>query len=170
MKDWASECGRMAQVYENSAFTIAACAASSPGDKLTSFASLNDRNPYTFEKDGIQYVASLDNMIEYGDISMPIEPNSVIATRAWCFQERLLAPRVLYLGSRQAYWECHTCQFYEFFCVPFPLTGKESKTAPIGAIHTVSKSIFGLCEPFSTDCWLDLVESYSRYNLTSNMD
>ena len=169
-EDWAKECGRMAQVYEHSAFTIAACAASSPQDTLTPSPSVSDTSTCTFEKGGIQFVASLDNMIEYGDISMPRERNSVIATRGWCFQERLLAPRVFYLGSRQPYWECHMCQFYEFLRVPFPLTGDKPATSTIGVTHTISKSIFGIYETFKPESWLDMVESYSRCNLTSNMD
>lgn len=166
--DWARECGRMAQVYEDSAFTIAACAASSPADPLIHSKPSIDRSPCAFEKEGIRFVASLDNMIEYGDISMPREQNSTISTRGWCFQERLLAPRVLYLGSRQSYWECHACQFYEFLRVPLPLTGPRPRIPSVK--HTISKAIFARNEKFDRKIWLDMVESYSRCNLTNNMD
>jgi hypothetical protein len=169
-EDWANECGCMAQVYQDSAVTIAACAASSPEDTLTSLTNQNDCNSCGFDKDGVRFIASLDRMIEYGDISMPREINSVIAARGWCFQERLLSPRVLYLGSRQPYWECHTCQFYEFSRVPFPLTRERPSISQIGVTHVISKSIFGLQDPFQMGSWLDMVESYSRCNLTNNMD
>ena len=69
--DWATECGLMARVYQCSAFTIAACAAPSPDDALSKPQSLTDHSLCHFEKDGIRYVASLDSMIEYGDIRMP---------------------------------------------------------------------------------------------------
>ena len=167
-EDWARECGRMAQVYEDSAFTIAACAASSPADSLMPSGNSIDRSPCIFEKEGITFVASLDNMIENGDMSMPREQNSVISTRGWCFQERLLAPRVLYLGSRQSYWECYTCQFYEFVRVPLPLTRKSSSVFRVR--HKIFRSVFARNEEFDTKIWSDMVESYSRCELTNPMD
>jgi hypothetical protein len=170
LEDWAKECGRMAGVYKDSAFTIAACAASNPNNSLKTPTDQIDRSPCAFDKNGIRFVASLDRIIEYGDVSMPTERNSVIATRGWCFQERLLSPRIFYMGSRQLYWECHTCQFFEFSRVPFALTGKKPYLTQADVTHVISKSIFGLQEPFQISSWPDLVDSYSRCNLTSTMD
>lgn len=40
--------------------------------------------------------------------------------RAWVYQERLLAPRVLHLGSRQAFWECSETEACEVFPAGLP--------------------------------------------------
>lgn len=168
VEDWARECAHMAQFYELSGFTIAACAASSPRSSLTPSIGANNSS-CSFEKEGIRFVASLDNMIDHEGPHMARERNSVIATRAWCLQERLLAPRVLYLGSKQPYWECHTCRFYEFLRTPLLPTEERPIVSKVGA-HTISKSILGTNEPFKTKSWLDMVETYSRCILTNNMD
>ncbi|KAF6825561.1 heterokaryon incompatibility protein [Colletotrichum plurivorum] len=89
--------------------------------------------------------------------------------RGWVLQERLLAPRVLYFGSRQAYWECrqgHRCEM-----------APEMTNEWIDYPSTLWKTLVGGERPCSevlpsrlSDEWANIVESYTKCNLTFPSD
>ncbi|KAI8656318.1 HET domain-containing protein [Fusarium sp. Ph1] len=98
-KDWKRECGNMASIYRNSYVTIAAAWA-------------NSANSGCF--------ITPDPGVTIGPVMMrdmyhsPFKPtpedltNFPIFTRAWTFQERLLARRVIYFGRQEIVWDCIT--------------------------------------------------------------
>lgn len=46
--------------------------------------------------------------------SLPVAlGNCVLSERAWCLQERFLAPRLLHFGSAQVLWECRAAMAAE---------------------------------------------------------
>ncbi|KAK1979049.1 hypothetical protein LZ30DRAFT_772400 [Colletotrichum cereale] len=104
------ESARMAVIYSNSYLTLAAVKSSDNGGGL-----LYARRPSTYLKlpcngfdAGDKYilvsVLPLDKelIIEF-HIEMKSEP---LTKRAWGFQERVIARRILHFGSEQLYWEC----------------------------------------------------------------
>ena len=85
--------------------------------------------------------------------------NSILETRAWCFQERLLPPAVLHFGKAQLYWECLGAEasesLHEF--------GAVSQAAhPLEELNTLSSHNPGSWHT----TWLSLVEQYSQRLIT----
>ncbi|KXH48486.1 HET domain-containing protein [Colletotrichum simmondsii] len=110
LKDWERESGQMAAVYSNSYLTLAATKSSdinggllSPRKKRTYFKlpRASSSNEDTF------ILASAlplhKEIIHEYHLQMREEP---LTRRAWGFQERVLARRILHFGSEQMYWEC----------------------------------------------------------------
>jgi hypothetical protein len=66
-----------------------------------------------------------------------------LTRRAWVVQERLLAPRVLHLGSRQVYWECSEYEACETFIdgLPRPLRKNYKRYAQIGRSSQLVSSL-----------------------------
>ncbi|GKT49696.1 uncharacterized protein ColSpa_09877 [Colletotrichum spaethianum] len=110
LKDWERESAQMAAVYSNSYLTLAAAKSSN-----TSGGLLSARKPRSYFKiprsgsdAGSKYllasVVPLDKeIIPDNHTTMENEP---LTKRAWGFQERVLARRVLHFGSEQLGWEC----------------------------------------------------------------
>jgi hypothetical protein len=77
-----------------------------------------------------------------------------LASRAWTFQERLLAPRTIYFGDRGLFWECRTTIASEYLPDGFPgLLGWQM-----------------VCPEGTPWIWMDIVEHYSRASLTYGAD
>lgn len=98
--DWATESGRMGEVFSNAYCTIAASSASS---SLTGF--LGPRRP----RDVIQ-LSTPDGVPLYlaeavDDFRADVE-HSILSSRGWVLQERALSRRTIYFTSTQVYWEC----------------------------------------------------------------
>ncbi|KAH7176817.1 heterokaryon incompatibility protein-domain-containing protein [Dactylonectria macrodidyma] len=106
--DWAAESMLMASVYAHATLNIAA--ASSP-DSNTPF--LRPRTftpdvhlPFTSTQTGKKGTVALrplyqnsDNVV--GHLGQPLQ------SRAWCFQERILATRTVFFDDDLFLWECH---------------------------------------------------------------
>ncbi|VUC26302.1 unnamed protein product [Clonostachys rosea] len=105
--DWTKESQKMGVYYSNSVCNLAASKASNDGGGL--FA---DRDPFaakscivqeTWRNTSPQFTFNVhDNMDQFGENVYGCE----LGNRGWVFQETLLAPRVLYFGSDQIYWDC----------------------------------------------------------------
>ncbi|KAK4161800.1 heterokaryon incompatibility protein-domain-containing protein [Cladorrhinum sp. PSN259] len=103
--DWVRESALMAPVYENSACTIAAAAASNSHQGCFSSRNLLRVTPCLIAgslDDGI--VAFHDREFYGGDDSSPL------SKRAWVLQEQTLSPRTLDFGSETGMcWACLSC-------------------------------------------------------------
>ena len=102
-KDWAREAARMALVYK-SAYLVIAATSSNNGDdgclrRRIPSHDLSDPVNGSFH---VQPQKTHLPIIEWqaGDRAMPL------LDRAWCFQERLLACRVLHYTIQEMIWEC----------------------------------------------------------------
>lgn len=103
--DFSTEAQRMRDVYGGSIVTIVAASS-----KDTTESFLVRRNPLEWldcnfspavDPQAAGYWASPDFFCEGG------EPGEFhIDTRAWCLQERLMAPRCIYFGKKGIHWEC----------------------------------------------------------------
>ncbi|OBR04758.1 Heterokaryon incompatibility protein [Colletotrichum higginsianum IMI 349063] len=106
--EWERESARMAAVYSNAYLTLAATKAADVNGGL-----LSSRTPRSYFKiprrdgDGTYILASVlpldKEVIHDYHTRMRDEP---LTKRAWGFQERVLARRVLHFASGQMYWEC----------------------------------------------------------------
>jgi hypothetical protein len=105
--------------------------------------------------------------------------------RAWIYQERILARRVLHFGRHEMFWECRTDNYCETFPDGLPFMVRESSTLvskqvyerfkratsvsniEIGRLrHVRNKGLQAKIEVF----WEILVTDYSRCKLTKAQD
>ncbi|KAN0117032.1 Heterokaryon incompatibility protein (HET) domain containing protein [Hyaloscypha variabilis] len=113
--DWTKEASRMEFVYLNSALNIAASAAPD-GD----FGCFSTRIPDQLY--GCKVLArDTRDVFDTAVWDITIEDmtslfhNEVLKTRAWAFQESLLAPKTISFTSRQLVWECISTRACETF-------------------------------------------------------
>ncbi|KAK4191060.1 heterokaryon incompatibility protein-domain-containing protein [Podospora australis] len=122
--DWELEASRMANIYRNSWLTVYATASSSPSSGI-----FRTRQAVWIQADDPEDAETLDILFPeaaklrhdlrlslrfanvHPDFSPYAEPDKQksslpLLARAWAYQERLLAPRVLHFGPQEVFWEC----------------------------------------------------------------
>ena len=107
--DWRSEAGNMHNVYKNSVLTVSA------------LSSLNDSSGLFFERNAEQIAPTVvrlqatntDQLVPFRHDGENCRTYSILwhkeaetVKRGWCYQERVLSPRVVHFGRSQIYWEC----------------------------------------------------------------
>ncbi|KAK1952002.1 HET-domain-containing protein, partial [Colletotrichum sublineola] len=98
--DWAAEAGRMAQLYTGATLVLSALEA--PSSDVGFLHLETERVPRAEVNEEYAVQKLFTRVYEYLD-ECPLNK------RAWCMQERLLAPRVLHFGRQQMFWECDSC-------------------------------------------------------------
>jgi hypothetical protein len=125
-QDWEGESGKMADVYHNSFITIAATSADSP--KTGCFSA----SPTSRLELGSVYAQLIHHFpnspIDDGSSRFPL------LTRAWAYQERMLAPRVIHLGREELVWECFSIHHCECGAGQRHLKGEVSKSRFFDAV------------------------------------
>ncbi|EAQ90448.1 hypothetical protein CHGG_02383 [Chaetomium globosum CBS 148.51] len=121
--DWELEASRMASVYRNSWLTVYATASSSPSSGIfrrrqAVWIAADDPEDDTLDTlfpEAAQLRRDLRLSLRFApahpDFSRYANPAKQQAqlpllARAWAYQERLLAPRVLHFGPHEVFWEC----------------------------------------------------------------
>lgn len=111
-KDWGSEAGMMNQVYRHAFLTLAAAASPDAYGGL-----LATRNPDLVGPCRVtirlEDEAAVECIMVHSDLWETEIRRAPLNQRAWVVQERLLAPRTLYFGKNQLFWECrelHACE------------------------------------------------------------
>jgi hypothetical protein len=99
--DWLAESGKMLDYYRNAHVTIG-----NLDGETSSSGFLFPRKDTSLEIPGNQDIAFRVNPPRRSD---SIYFDSVLVTRAWCLQERLISTRLLLFGKDQMFWECRTC-------------------------------------------------------------
>ncbi|PQE26795.1 heterokaryon incompatibility protein [Rutstroemia sp. NJR-2017a BVV2] len=99
--DWLAESGKMLDYYRNAYVTIG-----NLDGEASSSGFLFPRKDTLLEIPGNQDIAFRLNPPRRSD---SIYFDSVLVTRAWCLQERLISTRLLLFGRDQIFWECRTC-------------------------------------------------------------
>ncbi|KAF4437477.1 tol, partial [Fusarium albosuccineum] len=107
-EDWAIQAGRMASVYGNAWLSICATAASDVHDGLFSVEEERDRKAWLpiWVRRAWGGPFSGDYCVSDFRSWWTRLANTPLNRRAWAFQERALAPRVLHLGLEQVAFEC----------------------------------------------------------------
>ncbi|KAM0816062.1 putative heterokaryon incompatibility protein [Seiridium cardinale] len=110
--DWEAESCRMHHIYGNAYLVIAATENSSPGDGI--FASRPPVGNFEFNHLGKSYQLSVMEHVDHSPWrqykrtvdTQPIPRQPSLHTRAWTYQERLLATRIIHYTANELVWEC----------------------------------------------------------------
>jgi hypothetical protein len=121
--DWELEASRMASIYRNSWLTVYATASSSPSSgiyrsKQAVWITADDPEDETLDilfpqaaklrqdlRLSLRFTPIHPDFSPYADPAKQKASLPLLA-RAWGYQERLLAPRVLHFGPHEVFWEC----------------------------------------------------------------
>lgn len=156
--DWAAEAGRMASLYAGATLVLSVLEAPSSDVGFLHLETERVLSAEVNEEYTVQKV--FGRVYEYLD-ECPLN------TRAWCMQERVLAPRVLHFGRQQMFWECDSCFTSEVgdrwsgestghVAASFMALRKRMRTAPLA------------WSPW--EHWYRLVEEYTTRSLTVGTD
>ncbi|KIW15309.1 hypothetical protein PV08_05354 [Exophiala spinifera] len=131
MDDWLTESAKMSDVYTNAILVISASDAVSCGAGF-----LQDRPP--LQRDGaVMHILDDDGTVGLARLCPPntdfqtLVGDGPVAQRAWCLQERQLAPRVLHICQAEVFFECVRCRRYESEKIP----GAEFDTSDESGYH-----------------------------------
>ncbi|KAK8071599.1 hypothetical protein PG996_004947 [Apiospora saccharicola] len=111
--DLARELPQMSEIYSHSFCNISA--AETLDDNQSLFHS---RDPRTISPAMVSLSTSSDAtsfLVFYMDLWETDVSRSLINSRAWVLQERLLSPRVIHFGPQQLFWECCTKDAAEIY-------------------------------------------------------
>ncbi|KAI0191451.1 heterokaryon incompatibility protein-domain-containing protein [Xylaria flabelliformis] len=168
--DWAVEGARMTEVYSNASITIAAANAdnSTAGFLRAGDLESSDEGHALKVKisdiEGLVYVRrrqhrkrGLDGGAMFGNTSWSPELDSVLHSRAWCFQEQILPPRLLEFLQHEVVWTCCTMTKCECRGGAFERPGYDR--VQLRQLHQ---------QPIEQvkDAWYQCVTYYSSRNLT----
>lgn len=163
-EDWAKEAARMASVYKYANLVIAAT-SSKNGDN----GCLRPREP-SHDLTGslnssfhVQRQISHRTIIEWQaeSIAMPL------LDRAWCFQERLLASRIIHYTESEMMWECQAELWCECQTIKFDNPSR-SKLETFKLTHAAAVAS---TEPeVRAKSWDKVVGEYSQRALTFGTD
>ncbi|PVI03830.1 HET-domain-containing protein [Periconia macrospinosa] len=162
--DWGKESLEMANVYSNSVLNIAATFSSNSSNTFF-------RNRCPFDGDGPQLFARLAHwpthaMItgQFGFLPGRTEPDRIapLLQRAWVFQERLLAPRTVHIGSSELIWECNSSLMCECGGISATQQGLKPRFADACQGRSSREEVL--------DLWDRIVEIYSGLRLTKPSD
>ena len=161
--DWQQEAATMADVYTHSICNISALNALEGGGGLfchrdqSSIPYCTIRSKQRFKRDCVFDVIS-EKFWDENVVTAPLN------RRGWVLQERHLAPRILYYGKQQLFWECSELRACESNPGGIPAVARlESHPRPrdllagqVNAVQRDARDAF----------WLELLYTYTRYNLT----
>ncbi|KAK3356322.1 heterokaryon incompatibility protein-domain-containing protein [Lasiosphaeria hispida] len=122
-KDWELEASQMASIYRNSWLNVYATASSSPSSGIfrsrqAVWIAADDPEDETLNilfPEAAKLRQDLRLSLRFASVHPDFSPYAdpgrqkdalPLLTRAWAYQERLLAPRVLHFGPQELFWEC----------------------------------------------------------------
>ncbi|KIJ42695.1 hypothetical protein M422DRAFT_254136 [Sphaerobolus stellatus SS14] len=169
-EDWQREALQMRSVYSNSHVTIAAHAAVSCKD---GFLGEQDFGRLSWQREFWTDCGPKPRNKMYVRVGKPPEwPGesnpSPLMTRGWTLQEGILPHRLLhYMGTEMA-WECDVRHFCE--CGHVDGLGPEERVQMVKTLVRRGKYTMTERQNLALDGWMDLVERYSKRNLTYESD
>lgn len=102
--DWQREAAKMANIYSNAYLTIAATRAADGEEGLftpTPNYELSGKTPQ-----GEDFYLIFRKRMVHNYTNTNLDHGWPLFSRAWCFQERLLSPRVIHFGPQELFFEC----------------------------------------------------------------
>lgn len=187
--DWRAEASLMGNNYANAELNISATGSK---DSDSGLFVQREANLVTPIKVMISEPGSPFNPGSYYILDPQVWSAGVseapLNSRGWVFQERLLARRVLHFGQDQLFFECQQKDVCEIFPLGLPTTPtyscRDLGAAPIGHFKGLDPMIDGRrarkerargrqCVDESLNpyfLWAELVETYSRLQLTKATD
>ena len=171
-QEWLTESAKMATIYSQSFVTIAATAATNSCE-----GCYMDRNPQlqarsvtvvkdSSERDPLSYQVfvrrAFDYMVEFNEWTSNAIPDCPLFKRAWCFQERLLATRVLHFLREELIWDCNSVRHCECGSLSNDDNGQKAEYTQL---LQSKENLDSTCEQ-----WYDIVANYTRRRLTYHRD
>ncbi|KFY61824.1 hypothetical protein V497_02707 [Pseudogymnoascus sp. VKM F-4516 (FW-969)] len=195
--DWARESARMKNVYTNCYAMISANSSANPNggcfsppgvrsqsrsfavptvgpyfSKVTAFVRLTSLRD-TFHAEIVHTIG--DNTVGALALVDKSQPRTILNRRGWCFQERVLAPRILHLGLSELAWECPSTVTCECQTIT-TLHDRESRFKALFADHILRSAQAGR-SPQSANrnqadvlLWMHFVEEFTQRQLTYSTD
>ncbi|KAK5991448.1 MFS-type transporter pynF-like protein [Cladobotryum mycophilum] len=126
LTDWQLESAQMADIYQNSYIMLAATSSTSDSGgcfptQVSEYSAANEETlapGTTTDPPVIKFREKLQHwMAPLTQVSARLHP---LLSRGWCFQERILSPRVLHFCAHEMIWECNTETLCE--CGSLPVT------------------------------------------------
>ena len=111
----------MSDIYTNAILVISA------SDSVNCAAGFLQDRPLLQRDGAVMPIIDNDGTVGLARLCAPstdfqtLVGNGPVAQRAWCLQERQLAPRVLHICQAEVFFECVRCRRYESEKIP----GKE---------------------------------------------
>ncbi|KAI2615018.1 heterokaryon incompatibility protein-domain-containing protein [Hypoxylon sp. NC1633] len=180
--DWLREVGSMLQIYQNAHVTLAGLFGRDPSAGLFSSKRADDLQKKLVRlRRGAEitdlYIREATPDIP-GIIDAPTcEQNAwscrdwpPLFTRAWALQERMVSPRVVHFAEDELVFECRTKVQCE--CLSHYTDSPSRKMVHARALNTAKPPAMSrlLLKQPEIDDWEDLVQLYSRLNLTHETD
>ncbi len=185
-EDWAKESLLMKDVYSNGYCNIAATHASNGEEGFLVDRSTNISPLQIIIPDSQDYSANYFSPGVYESRNLDLcnwedeVTNSILLQRAWVFQERLLASRVLHFASSQIYFECQEFRACEAHPEDLELLRQAGQPWGLGdsfkpkiqlmlnkALHARSTSDRCLAARIT---WMYLLNNYTACKLTVESD
>lgn len=102
--DWKDQASQMASIYQNSCITLAATTSANNETGCFWKADGLARRPFSTKAGKFSVQKTMKHWERmWTSNSVAVFP---LLSRAWVFQERLLAPRMLYFSHNELVWEC----------------------------------------------------------------
>jgi hypothetical protein len=167
-EDWAKESANMASIYQNAYLVIAATQAEHSG--IGCFSARFDKSTLCFEipqvngQDAPVYIRTKTNHLHFNPNAMyNANPDSQhpLLSRAWCFQERLLATRLIHFAREELVWECRT----ETRCECGTLHGDRGNDYAFKRRWAVDRELGKLF-----DLWHKTLHLYNSLHITYELD
>lgn len=159
--DWVAEAAKMGSVYQNSYLTVAA--AYSPdgnGGCLRSAPPKSLGHIKWAMNQGVGWVAVKPRLRDFLTL-----PTSVLHTRAWVLQERILSPRTIHYDHHQMLWECRSARWCESGVPEEAFTISQQRTWD-GRLHFEA----GMSSRKFWWDWYDLLQDYTARKITHGDD
>lgn len=175
-QDWLNESSKMGSIYKNSYLCIAGTVSKDNSSGLLERRDLTHKRPFIYHDLVIQEDVAMSNdnlnmrqitwcdrmrtLVDWGVERGPLNQ------RAWVFQERMLAPRILHCTSDEFIWEC--CKGMRSESHPLLTNGgsvvKDTwrqllQTPPMQELQSKQRKAF-------LERWSELVGIYSTAQLT----
>jgi hypothetical protein len=174
--DWQQEAATMADVYTHSICNISALDAQEGDGGLffhrdqSSIPYCTIRSKQRFKRERVFDVISAKFWYE-NVVTAPLN------RRGWVLQERHLAPRILYYGKQQLFWECSELRACESNPGGIPAVARRERhprlsdllNGPINAVRKGSHDSLS-AKRHLLNFWADLLSTYTRCNLTRAED
>lgn len=179
-EDWAHEGQLMHKIYRHSNCNLAAAASDDSTGGLFRSREPWQVLPTRFISEGVNSMFGNSGKA-WRVVREDLWKNGLLQTplymRAWVFQERILAPRILHFGSNQLFWDCATMSACETLPdkLPLPLDYNAAadrhwrgRLQESGGNRLISVS--GQNDDSIEDFWKAAVRNYTSCNLTKQSD
>ncbi|KAF3061083.1 hypothetical protein GL218_02873 [Daldinia childiae] len=165
--DWEIEAPTMRFVYTNSICNVAASVSKSPSEGL--FRSRDTDKLKMRIVPCSLYSGKEEPSYIYEDFWDKDILKAPLHKRGWVLQERILAPRVLYFGKDQIFWECLTRRKCELLPNGLPLE-IPSRRDLLDQLHWAGASNSRKMSDTLYNLWIKYIEEYSQCMLTNPSD